>query len=252
MSGIVLLLPHGYEGQGPEHSSARLERFLHMCAQDNLQVVNATTPANYFHVLRRQMHRSFRKPLVVMTPKSLLRHKRCVSRLADLGPGSGFHRVLYEDVLPSEPEEARQLVLCSGKVYYDLAAEREARGANDVHLLRIEQLYPFPADALAELLEPYRHCHLVWCQEEPRNMGAWEFIEDLIREVAVEAGCKHPEPRYSGRPTSAATATGLLERHEAERAELLDDALTVGKQSLARLAYRRAKAAKPVRKVGSP
>ena len=244
MSGIVLLLPHGYEGQGPEHSSARLERFLQMCAQDNIQVVNATTPANYFHVLRRQMHRSFRKPLIVMTPKSLLRHKRCVSRLADLGPGSGFHRVMYDDALPSEPEETRQLVLCSGKVYYDLLAEREARGASDVHFLRVEQLYPFPADALTELLEPYRHCQLVWCQEEPRNMGAWEYIEDLIREVAVEAGCKHPEPRYAGRPTSAATATGLLDRHEAERAELLDDALAVGKQGLSRLAYRRAKAAK--------
>ena len=248
MSGIVLLLPHGYEGQGPEHSSARLERYLQMCAQDNMQVVNVTTPANYFHVLRRQMHRSFRKPLVVMTPKSLLRHKRCVSRLADLGPGSGFHRVMYDDVLPSEPEEARQLVLCTGKVYYDLFAEREARGGSDVHLLRIEQLYPFPADALTELLEPYRHCHLVWCQEEPRNMGAWEFIEDLIREVAVEAGCKHPEPRYAGRPTSAATATGLLDRHEAERAELLDDALTVGRQGHARLAYRRTRAAKAPKK----
>ncbi len=247
MSGIVLLLPHGYEGQGPEHSSARLERFLQMCAQDNMQVVNATTPANYFHVLRRQMHRSFRKPLVLMTPKSLLRHKRCVSKLADFGPGSSFHRVMYEDALPSEPEEARQLVLCCGKVYYDLAAEREARGANDVHLLRLEQLYPFPTDALAELIEPYRHCHLVWCQEEPRNMGAWEYIEDLIREVAVEAGCKHPEPRYAGRPTSAATATGMLDRHEAERAELLDDALTVGKPSVARIAYRRTRTPKAKR-----
>jgi 2-oxoglutarate dehydrogenase E1 component len=215
-----------------------------MCAQDNIQVVNCTTPANYFHVLRRQMHRSFRKPLVVMTPKSLLRHKRCVSRLADLGPGSAFHRVMYDDALPSEPEEARQVVLCSGKVYYDLLAERDARAQNDVHLLRIEQLYPFPTDALAELLEAYRHCHLVWCQEEPRNMGAWEYIEDLIREVAVEVGCKHPEPRYAGRPTAAATATGLLDRHEAERAELLDDALAVGKKGLARLAYRRAKATK--------
>jgi len=244
MSGIVLLLPHGYEGQGPEHSSARLERFLQMCAEDNLQVVNATTPANYFHVLRRQMHRSFRKPLVVMTPKSLLRHKRCVSQLDDLGPGRGFHRVMYDDVPPSEPAEARQLVLCSGKVYYDLLAEREARGQDDVHFLRVEQLYPFPADALTELLEPYRHCHLVWCQEEPRNMGAWEYIEDLLREVAEEVGCQNPEPRYAGRPTSASTATGLLERHEAERAELLDDALTVGKPRVARLAYRRARAAK--------
>jgi 2-oxoglutarate dehydrogenase E1 component len=247
MSGIVLLLPHGYEGQGPEHSSARLERFLQMCAEDNIQVVNCTTPANYFHVLRRQMHRSFRKPLVVMTPKSLLRHKRCVSRLDDLGPGTAFHRVMYCDHLPSEPSEARQVVLCSGKVYYDLVAEREARGQNDVHFLRMEQLYPFPADALAELLAPYRHCHLVWCQEEPRNMGAWEYIEDLIREVAEEIGCEKPAPRYAGRPTAAATATGILERHEAERAELLDDALTVGRQALARLAYRLDRAAKAER-----
>jgi len=135
-------------------------------------------------------------------------------------------------------------VLCSGKVYYDLVAEREARGQNDVHFLRVEQLYPFPADALGELLAPYRHCHLVWCQEEPRNMGAWEYIEDLIREVAEEEGCEQPEPRYAGRPTSASTATGVLARHEAERAELLDDALTIGRKALARLAYRRARAAK--------
>jgi len=195
-------------------------------------------------VLRRQMHRSFRKPLVVMTPKSLLRHKRCVSRLDDFAPGSGFHRVMFCDQPPSEPEEARQLVLCSGKVYYDLLAEREARGQNDVHFLRLEQLYPFPADALIELLAPYKHCHLVWCQEEPRNMGAWSFAHDLIREVAVEAGCEHPEPRYAGRPTSASTATGVLERHETERAQLLDDALSVGKKGLARLAYRRAQASK--------
>jgi len=248
MSGIVLLLPHGYEGQGPEHSSARLERFLQMCAEDNIQVANCTTPANYFHVLRRQMHRSFRKPLVLMTPKSLLRHKRCVSRLSDFGPGTGFHRVMYCDELPSDPSEARQIVLCSGKVYYDLVAEREARGQNDVHFLRVEQLYPFPADALAELLQPYGHCHIVWCQEEPRNMGAWEYIEDLIREVAEEAGCELPEPRYAGRPTSAATATGVLARHEAQRAELLDDALTVGKKAVARLAYRRALAAEQAAK----
>ncbi len=239
MSGLVLLLPHGYEGQGPEHSSARLERFLQMCAEDNIQVVNCTTPANYFHVLRRQMHRSFRKPLVVMTPKSLLRHKQCVSRLADFGPSSSFHRVMYCDENPSDPAEARQVVLCSGKVYYDLLAAREERGQSDVHFLRVEQLYPFPTDALAELLQPYRHCHLVWCQEEPRNMGAWEYIEDLLREVAEEAGCEKPDPRYAGRPTSAATATGLLKRHEAEREALIEDALTVGKQAVARLAYRR-------------
>ncbi len=240
MSGIVLLLPHGYEGQGPEHSSARLERFLQMCAEDNLQVVSPTTPANYFHVLRRQMHRSFRKPLVVMTPKSLLRHKRVVSKLGDFGPGTGFHRVLYCDQIPSEPAQARQLVLCSGKVYYDLLAEREKRGQNDLHFLRLEQLYPFPADVLVEMLRAYRHCHLVWCQEEPRNMGGWEFVKDLIREVAEEAGCEHPEPRYAGRPTSASTATGWLQRHQQEQAALLEDALAVGGRGPARLAYRKA------------
>jgi len=243
MSGIVLLLPHAYEGQGPEHSSARLERFLQMCAEDNIQVVYPTTPANYFHVLRRQMHRAFRKPLVVMTPKSLLRHRWVTSSLADLGPGSGFHRVMHCNVRSGEPEEARQLVLSSGKVYYDLLAARDERGQHDVHFLRLEQLYPFPADALAELMEPYRHCHLVWCQEEPRNMGAWGFVEDLIREVATEIGCAHPEPRYAGRPTSAATATGLAERHKREQQELLGDALSVGKKGLARLEYRKSRAA---------
>ena len=242
MSGIVLLLPHGYEGQGPEHSSARLERFLQMCAEDNIQVVNTTTPANYFHALRRQMHRSFRKPLIAMTPKSLLRHKRCVSKLEHMGPGSGFHRVMYCEQVPSEPEEARQLVLCSGKVYYDLLAAREERGQNDVHFLRLEQLYPFPADALAELMAPYRHCHLVWCQEEPRNMGAWQYVHDLLREMAEEVGFENPIPRYAGRPTAASTATGLLSRHKAEQQTLVNEALSVGKKGLARLAYRRSQA----------
>jgi len=203
MSGLVMLLPHGYEGQGPEHSSARLERFLQMCAQDNIQVVNCTTPANYFHVLRRQMHRSFRKPLVVMAPKSLLRHKKVVSSFAEMGPGTSFHRVMYDSELPSEKEAARQVVLCSGKVYYDLLDAREKKGADDVHFLRLEQLYPFPVDPLMELLEPYKSCHLVWCQEEPRNMGAWPLVEGLLREVATDLGCEHPEPRYAGRPSSA-------------------------------------------------
>ena len=149
MCGLVMLLPHGYEGQGPEHSSARLERFLQLCAEDNMQVVNCTTPANYFHVLRRQLHRSFRKPLIIMTPKSLLRHKRCVSSLTSFGPGSGFHRVLYCDDVPSDPKDAKQVVLCSGKIYYELYEEREKRGAKEVHFLRLEQLYPFPVDSLA-------------------------------------------------------------------------------------------------------
>ncbi len=239
MSGIVMLLPHGYEGQGPEHSSARLERFLELCAEDNLQVVNCTTPANYFHVLRRQMHRAFRKPLIVMSPKSLLRHKHCVSRLSDMAPGSGFHRVLHCDVLPSEPSEARQLVLCSGKVYYDLVAERAERAANDVHFLRLEQLYPFPEDALAEMMEPYRHCHLVWCQEEPRNMGAWATAGPFVHEVAEQIGCAHPVPRYAGRPTSASPATGSAQVHRTQQAALVDKALTVGLQGLTRIASRR-------------
>jgi 2-oxoglutarate dehydrogenase E1 component len=242
MSGLVTLLPHGYEGQGPEHSSARLERFLQLCAQDNLQVVNCTTPANYFHVLRRQMHRGFRKPLIVMSPKSLLRHKSVISRLDDLGPGSGFHRVLYCDELPSAPEQARQLVLCSGKVYYDLVEARKARGSSDVHFLRLEQLYPFPEDALAELLEPYRHCHLVWCQEEPRNMGAWSVASGFIQEVAEAAGCVHPVPRYAGRPTAASPATGAFPVHQAEQEALLEDALAVGRQAVSRIASRKAAA----------
>ena len=238
MSGLVMLLPHGYEGQGPEHSSGRVERFLQGCAEDNIQVVNCTTPANYFHVLRRQLHRDFRKPLVVMTPKSLLRHKRAVSTLDDLVEERSFHRVMYCDEKPGPPERARQVVLCSGKVYYDLLQEREKRGTDDVHFLRLEQLYPFPLDALAEELEPYRHCHLVWCQEEPRNMGAWSFVDEFIQEAAEAAGCEHPRPRYSGRMTAASPATGLMSRHKAEQAALVADAFEIGLPALGRVASR--------------
>jgi 2-oxoglutarate dehydrogenase E1 component len=240
MCGLVLLLPHGYEGQGPEHSSARPERFLQLSAEDNIQVVNCTTPANYFHVLRRQLHRKSRKPLVVLTPKSLLRHKRAVSRLADFGPGSGFQLVLRCDVVPGDPSEAKQVVLCSGKVYYDLLAEREKRGISDVHILRLEQLYPFPADALAEALAPYRGCRLVWCQEEPRNMGAWSFVAERIETVAGEVGCAHPEPRFAGREASASPATGLYSRHLEEQAKLVDEALTVTGEVRARPAVSKA------------
>ncbi|MFQ5775752.1 MAG: 2-oxoglutarate dehydrogenase E1 component [Kiloniellaceae bacterium] len=243
MSGLVMLLPHGYEGQGPEHSSARLERYLQLCAEDNIQVVNCTTPANYFHALRRQMHRNFRKPLVVMTPKSLLRHKRVVSKLVDFGPGSAFHRVMYCDQRPSAAKDAKQIVLCTGKVYYDLLEEREKRGIKDVHFLRLEQIYPFPADALAIELQPYRHCHIVWCQEEPRNMGAWSFVADFIEEVAREVGFEHPQPRYAGRPSAASPATGLAKRHYAEQAKLIDDALAIGKRALSRIATRKAQQA---------
>lgn len=244
MSGLVMLLPHGYEGQGPEHSSARLERYLQLCAEDNMQVVNCTTPANYFHVLRRQMHRNFRKPLIVMTPKSLLRHKRAVSTLDGFVPGSTFHRVLYCDDVPSAPKEAKQVVLCSGKVYYDLLEAREERGIKDVHFLRLEQLYPFPADALAEELKPYSHCHLVWCQEEPRNMGAWGFVEEFIEEVARELGFERPQPRYAGRAAAASPATGQASRHRAQQEALIEDALTIGKERMSRIATRKAEQAR--------
>jgi len=240
MSGLVMLLPHGYEGQGPEHSSARLERFLQVCAEDNLQVINCTTPANYFHALRRQICRNFRKPLIVMSPKSLLRHKRVVSKLDAFGPDQTFHRVMYCDEIPSDKKDARQVVLCSGKIYYDLLEEREKRGVKDVHFLRLEQIYPFPADALSQELEPYKHCHLVWCQEEPRNMGAWPFASTFIEEVAEDIGCKHHRPRYAGRASAASPATGMFQRHVQEQQALIDEAFTVGKKAMSRIAARKA------------
>ncbi|PSC04982.1 2-oxoglutarate dehydrogenase E1 component [Alsobacter soli] len=221
MSGLVCLLPHGYEGQGPEHSSARLERFLQMCAEDNMQVANCTTPANYFHILRRQLKRDFRKPLILMTPKSLLRHKRAVSRLDEMGPGSTFHRLLWDDaqflkgekIKLAKDNKIRRVVLCSGKVYYDLYEEREKRGIDDVYLLRVEQLYPFPIKALATELARFKNADVVWCQEEPKNMGSWTFVEPYLRWVLARAGMKVKEPRYAGRPASAATATGLMSKH---------------------------------------
>ena len=233
MSGLVLLLPHGYEGQGPEHSSARLERYLQSCAEDNWQVVNCTTPANYFHVLRRQLHREFRKPLVLMTPKSLLRHKKVVSTLEQFGPESSFHRLLWDDAeaKSGEPiallpdDQIKRLVICSGKVYYDLYEEREKRGLNDIYLLRIEQLYPFPARALIQELSRFKDAEMVWCQEEPKNMGAWSFVEPNLSWVLDHIGAKHKRPRYAGRPSSAATATGLMSKHLRELKAFLDEAL---------------------------
>ncbi len=233
MSGLVLLLPHGYEGQGPEHSSARLERYLQLCAEDNWQVVNCTTPANYFHVLRRQLHRQFRKPLVLMTPKSLLRHKKVKSDIEDFGPDSSFHRLLWDDAQRLEdspvklvPDEMIQrVVICSGKVYYDLEAEREARGINDIYLLRMEQLYPFPARALIQELGRFKNAEIVWCQEEPKNMGAWTFVEPNLTWVLEHIDAKSKRPRYAGRPSSAATATGLMSKHTRELKALLNEAL---------------------------
>jgi 2-oxoglutarate dehydrogenase E1 component len=221
-----MLLPHGYEGQGPEHSSARLERFLQLCGEDNMQVVNCTTPASYFHAIRRQMHRNFRKPLIVMTPKSLLRHKLCVSRLQDMGPGTSFHRVMYDDVKLCADADVRRVVLCSGKVYYDLYEERAKRGIKDVFFLRLEQLYPFPHKALKAELARFPQAEIVWCQEEPRNMGAAVFVLPEIETVLDELGHAAGKPHYVGRPAAASPATGLLKRHLREQALLADQALS--------------------------
>jgi 2-oxoglutarate dehydrogenase E1 component len=233
MSGLVCLLPHGYEGQGPEHSSARLERFLQLCAEDNMQVAYCTTPANYFHILRRQLKRDFRKPLILMTPKSLLRHKRAVSTIAELSGESSFHRLLWDDAqyLGDQPiklvkdSKIRRVVLCTGKVYYDLYEEREKRGINDIYLLRVEQLYPFPAKALITELSRFRNAEMVWCQEEPKNMGAWSFIDPYLEWVLAHIDARHQRVRYTGRPAAASPATGLMSKHLAQLAAFLEDAL---------------------------
>ena len=235
MSGLVMLLPHGFEGQGPEHSSARLERYLQLCAEDNMQVVNLTTPANYYHALRRQLHRNFRKPLIVMTPKSLLRHKRAVSTLAELGEGSSFHRVLWDDaqmladqkIKLKEDNKIKRVVLCSGKVYFDLYEEREKRGIDDVYILRVEQLYPFPARALITELSRFPQAEIVWCQEEPKNMGPWSFVEPNIEWVLNHIDARYHRARYAGRSAAASPATGLMSKHQQELQLLLNDALVV-------------------------
>ncbi|MGB2187902.1 MAG: 2-oxoglutarate dehydrogenase E1 component [Candidatus Puniceispirillaceae bacterium] len=225
MNALVLLLPHGYEGQGPEHSSAKLERYLQLCAEDNMQVVNCTTPANYFHVLRRQLRRDFRKPLIIMTPKSLLRHKGCVSSLADMGPGTSFHRVLDERDTKVKSGKAKRLIMCSGKVYYDLAAARDEAKMWDTEIIRVEQLYPFPTRAITEVLEQTPNATMVWCQEEPRNMGGWTFVRDFIEEAMQTAGAKQQRLIYAGRDAAASPATGTLGRHKREQAQLVADAL---------------------------
>ena len=234
MSGLVCLMPHGFEGQGPEHSSARLERFLQMCGQDNWIVANCSTPANYFHILRRQLHRSFRKPLMLMTPKSLLRHKLCISDAADFVEGSSFHRVLWDDAqkghsdLTLAPDDKiKRVVICSGKVYYDLLEERDNRGLDDVYLLRLEQFYPFPALSLVKELERFKDAEVIWCQEEPKNQGAWTFVEPNIEWVLSRIGAAHARPRYVGRATSASPATGLASMHKSQQAALVNEALTI-------------------------
>lgn len=229
MSGLVLLLPHGFEGQGPEHSSARLERFLQLSAEDNWQVCNITTPANYFHVLRRQLHRDFRKPLVIVTPKSLLRHKLATSDVSELTGDSTFHRFLWDtdkDDLVA-PNKMKRVVLCTGKVYYDLLQERRERGIKDVYIQRIEQLYPFAKKELAEELKVFKNADFVWCQEEPQNQGAWHFVDRRLEETLEIAGFKNTRPRYVGRGEAASVATGQSSIHLKEQNALVDEALSV-------------------------
>jgi 2-oxoglutarate dehydrogenase E1 component len=233
MSGLVVLLPHGFEGQGPEHSSARLERFLQLSAEENWIVANCTTPANYFHILRRQIHRDFRKPLVLMTPKSLLRHPLCISKAEDFTTGSSFHRILWDDAERGNSnlklkadDKIKRVVLCSGKVYFDLLAERDARGLDDVYLMRVEQLYPMPNRSLIAELTRFKQAEMVWCQEEPKNQGAWSYIEPNLEWILGQVGAKHKRARYVGRAASASPATGLASKHKAEQEALVNDALS--------------------------
>ena len=227
MSGLVMLLPHGSEGQGPEHSSARPERFLQMCAEDNMQVCNLTTPANYFHALRRQMQRDFRKPLIIMTPKSLLRHKLCVSKLEDMTGKTSFHRVLPDDAQKDlkKADKIKRVVLCSGKVYYDLFEKRAEEGIDDIALIRVEQLYPFPHETLVKELKQYKNAEFIWCQEEPKNQGYWSFVAPYVEEVLIEIKAKNARPAYVGREMAAAPATGFAKVHAQEQETLVKQAL---------------------------
>ena len=231
-SGLVMLLPHGYEGQGPEHSSARLERFLQLCSNDNMQVMNCTTPANYFHALRRQMHRDFRKPLIIMTPKSLLRNKYCVSNLEDFSKSNSFHRILWDHAIDpqtkgfiklKESSKIKKIIMCSGKVYFDLLEAREKLKKDDVILFRIEQLYPFPAKTLVKELKPYaKNAKFFWCQEEPKNMGAWFSVRDYIQWTLDTIKANNNKISYIGRSPDASPATGYAKRHISQQQEIIN------------------------------
>jgi 2-oxoglutarate dehydrogenase E1 component len=225
MSGLTLLLPHGHEGQGPEHSSARVERYLQLCAEQNMQVCNITTPGNYFHALRRQMKRNYRKPLIIMTPKSLLRHKLAVSPLSEMEAGTTFRKVIGETETLVAPEQVRRVVISTGKVHYDLLAARRERDIRDVALVRLEQIYPFPAMGLRTALSPYKNAEIVWCQEEPENMGAWTFVDRRLERVLVAIDAASPRPRYIGRSEAASPATGSAKVHAQEQAALVAAAL---------------------------
>jgi 2-oxoglutarate dehydrogenase E1 component len=225
LSGLVMLLPHGYEGQGPEHTSGRLERFLQLCAESNMRVANCTTPANFFHILRRQIRGETRKPLIVMTPKSLLRHPKAVSSLKDMDVGTHFQTVIPD--VEEHRSDIKRVVLCSGKVYYDLLEERTKHAIEGVAIVRLEQYYPFPRARLLEVLKPYREAQLIWCQEESMNMGAWTFLDRRLESVLIELGAKHTRPTYVGRVPSASPATGVLSRHIAEQQQLVSQALAL-------------------------
>ena len=220
MSGLTLLLPHGHEGQGPEHTSSRLERFLQMCAEDNIQVANCTSPANYFHILRRQMMRDFRKPLVLMTPKSTLRHKANTSPLADFVNGSTFHRVISNHLSDDEYKNVNRIIFCSGKIYFELQDHINELQLKNVYIIRLEQLYPFPYEALNEGIKKFNHCEMIWCQEEPQNMGAWEFIEKRLKSVLDLVGAKN-ELHFIGRRAAASPATGVFDRHLANQKNII-------------------------------
>ncbi|MDB3914675.1 2-oxoglutarate dehydrogenase E1 component, partial [Alphaproteobacteria bacterium] len=227
MSGLVMLLPHGYEGQGPEHSSARLERYLQLCGEDNMQVLNCSTPANYFHALRRQLKRDFRKPLIIMTPKSLLRNKMCVSKLSDMAEQTAFRRVIKDPNINLKDKNIKKVVICSGKVFYNLYEEREKRKLENIKILRLEQIYPFPHRTLKEELSKTPDAEVVWCQEEPKNMGSWFFVDRKIEDVLMSYKAKFLRPSYAGREESASPATGSLSRHNKEQADLVNEALAI-------------------------
>jgi 2-oxoglutarate dehydrogenase E1 component len=229
-----MLLPHGYEGQGPEHSSARLERFLQLCAQENIQVVNCTTPANYFHVLRRQIHRGFRKPLIIMTPKSLLRNKRCVSNIEDFSVKNSFHRVLtdhadiksYDLLKLKNDSQIEKVIICSGKIYFDIIEAREKIKNDKVYIVRIEQLYPFPVKTLAKILKRFKkNGKFFWCQEEPQNMGAWNSARNYIQWALDYIRAEHRSVNYIGRRPAASPATGYSKKHLAQQKEIIEKVL---------------------------
>ena len=221
MSGLTLLLPHGHEGQGPEHTSSRLERFLQMCAEDNIQVTNCTSPANSFHILRRQLLRNFSKPLILMTPKSTLRHKGNTSQIGDFTNGSTFHRILSNKISTNQENKISRVVLCSGKIYFELQDYINKIEKENIHIVRIEQLYPFPYSTLGDEIEKFSQCEIVWCQEEPKNMGAWYFIKNRIENVLQRIDSKQKLLPFIGRRAAASPATGHFERHLANQKNII-------------------------------